>query len=86
MNYDERKLRLQDLIAAAASCCQANGTQRSRTTVLSLQAGAAVVSLKRLTMFLTLDDRQDEVMPCAHARLFSAGCLVRNVPGDRHGI
>ena len=26
-----------------------------------MQAGAAIVSLKRLTMFLTLEDRQDEV-------------------------
>ncbi len=28
----------------------------------ALQAGAAIVSLKRLTMFLTLEDRQDEVI------------------------
>ena len=27
-----------------------------------MQAGAAIVSLKRLTMFLTLEDRQDEVI------------------------
>ena len=26
-----------------------------------MQAGAAIVSLRRLTMFLTLEDRQDEV-------------------------
>ncbi len=29
----------------------------------ALQAGAAVVSLRRLTMFLTLEDRQGEVSP-----------------------
>ncbi len=34
----------------------------------ALQAGAAVVSLRRLTMFLTLEDRQDEVTPCLTAQ------------------